>query len=236
MSGDTFSWYSIVPTLVGAGASIATTAVMFSINRSIDQKQKEKSRQLQDNAKAFSCAVKLMQIRAWHRVIKRAVDECFDETEVGAAADMDPGLKVVPLVGPTHLIEAFTSEELAIVLQSSGQTLVLELLNMRSNYEVAFEVVKEFNKIRSDFSSYASAQARSGSFLDGQHQQLDFDPKEQHKLEARIGLLNQILSEIISSGETDIPRVDGIILKFELAMRKKGMLLPDISSELGIQP
>lgn len=176
------------------------------------------------SARVFSCVTKLVQIRAWLRVVKRSVDECFEEANTPEMESMDPGIKVLPFVGSWAPVEAFSSSELALALGSGDSGLVEKLLNVRSNYEATFALVQAFTVNRKEFSSFMRDSAIAGIFRDGISAEVELDPSKQHAHDARVADLNQLVDEIIRSVENDLPDVEKVALRYVTAMRSKGGL------------
>jgi hypothetical protein len=191
---------------------------------------RQEDRNLFTTAKVMESVVKIGQIQAWFVALKRTVDCCFDDAEEPGKAGLDPGVKVVPIVLSSVLVDEFSAEELANCLRSGDIGLLEELLDLQSNYRVTFELVRFFNQERNEFNAFTMNNASTADLVGGLAAQLEFDPKHKHGLEVRVAQLNQLVSEVMESYTSGLVKSEAAMSRFTSAMNSiPGIKVPKVN-------
>jgi hypothetical protein len=157
------------------------------------------------SALAFSTQVKIAAGHAWSRSLKRSIDECFDDATAGPAVDLDPGVKVKPLVGAKAPNEVFTAEELSLLLETGDQGLVENLLGFQWRVGTVGALVEEFNVARRQYSSFVLENSLGGDFVDEHTGIVSLPGPTRHALDAQIAALNSMVGEFY----TELPELMG---------------------------
>jgi hypothetical protein len=227
-------WSAFYSTLIGAGVSIVTSLIVFIATFWLENRRSMKQRQIETvehlSVVAFSTTMKLVQIRAWLRAVRKGICECFEEANGTERENFEPGVKVQPLVGVPAAVEQFTPVELALALKSKDQGLLEKILEFQANYLVQFEMVGNFNDERSEYSKFVRDNAIAGEFIDGAAAKVVLPSGLEHAKDAFEVTLNQILGEIMSDLDLSITRSEETIVRFLSAIKSiKGIEAPIIS-------
>jgi hypothetical protein len=153
MAATEFSWWNIVPTVVGAGISIITTVIMFGVSERNERKKRKADSILKLEAFAFSAQTKLSSILAWYRAVSRSL-------EVASSEELNS------IVAPQSQVTEFSSDELFVAMKSGDVSLVGKLAAAHGNYMTAFELLHRFETKIVSIQSFADASALDRSSSD----------------------------------------------------------------------
>ena len=138
--------------------------------------------------------------------------------------NLDPGIKVTPIVGAQLVPEPISSEELSLALQSGDLGLLEKCLTLQSNFLVHFELMSLFSKERNALSSFIRENAIEGEFVSGSYAESKLDPKFAHRVDAMIVVLNQIVAEMIEGVESGSIMAKECVIRF----RQSVSLIPGV--------
>mgnify|MGYP005866546149 CR=1 FL=1 len=185
--------------LVGGAitAVIAIIGVAAERRWSHELRKKEKLETL--SALAFSIQVKIASSHGWLRSSSRAIDECFNDADAGPFENMEPGVKVKPLVGNPRPDISFSPDELALLLRTGDSGLAEKLLSFQWTVGTVGALLDSFNRSRIAFSRFAADSAVEAEFVDGPHAKISMAGRTRHAYEARIAELNTLVGELLTS-------------------------------------
>lgn len=207
-----------IDVLIGGGITIAVAVSAMVAEQRWARRQRMIERNAQRSASAFSAQVKIAQGHAWTRSVKRSIDECFAETSSSGADELDPGVRVTPLVGVDAPATSFSPEELSLALQSGDAGLLEELLSFQWNCRTHAQLLSEFNSARREYSEFVRDNAHDGEFVDGAYANVSMPAEKKHAMDARIADLNLVISCLIEGLEEQLRRSKEIMKRFQTAM------------------
>ena len=188
----------IAETVVGGLIAALSGAGMLWFERRGAKNDAKEEDLRQKAATAFAMTVKIHQMHAWSCAIKRKIDECFANVD-DPDGRIDPGLKVLPMLMPGIVPQAFSDSELSLAFSTKGSGLLEALLDLASSFHADLQVVRTFNEERKEYMSFVQSHAASGKFHSGDQAQVEISAAQTLADESRILILNQLVGIMIQA-------------------------------------
>ena len=193
---------SVVEVLLGGVlASMGGAGVMWLERRGLRQ---DKKLHLDDarSARVLGMVLKIQQMHAWNCVIRRVIDECF-ESAGDPQGEIEPGLKVLPIIIPAFEPEPFTPEDLALAFETKDTGLVEKLMAVATNFQANLQTLREFNALRKEFMNFTQENAQNGFFQEGDKARVSLSATLKHGFQSRVVMLNQLVGHLMEATEKD---------------------------------
>jgi hypothetical protein len=208
MAAD-FSWWNVVPTLVGGGISIATALLVFGLNQRSDRVKRDEERKKSDAMSAFVGLQKLMRTLESIENLARHIDRQFIEAIEVGDGNQEPASIVKPIIGASIIVEDLTAQESLFLAKSNGDLIshIWEIQQRARNNDF---IVQEYNKSRLEFDEFMTARATKITISEGTRISVEAAKEDAPHFEMRFGRLNQIVVPLIEALEEDritIPRI-----------------------------
>ena len=198
-----FSWWNVVPTLVGGAISLATTYLMFNKTQSTEREKREKENKKRLALSAFNGFRKLLEVSNGLENIKLHIDEGFEAAEKNGGLDLDPYIKILPFVGARGIYKDLVSEELFFLTKLKNSELISELdviIRRARNNEV---VIEKYSELRQDINSFLETRIGTDTSADGTLVSGTIATSDKVVLDLRGGLLNNVLGTLMEHLEAD---------------------------------
>jgi len=208
-----------VDVFIGGAITAAIALIGVVAERRWAHKLRKSEKLEEQSAIAFSAQVKIASAHGWLRSTYSAINECFSDAGVGTMSDLDPGVKVKPLVGNPPPAIDFTAEELALLLGTGDQGLTENLLAFQWTLGTIGELVAAFNRSRIEYSRFVADSASSGEFFDGANATIEMPTSTRHALDARIAELNTLVGELTTSLPESLQTSKLMMKRVESALR-----------------
>jgi hypothetical protein len=187
-----------VDVLIGGTITFLVAVFGVAMERRWANQIRKKERLERLSAIAFSIQVKIAAGHGWSRSVFRSIEDCFEDARNGPSEELDPGLKVKPLVGVRAPGETFSAEELSLLLETGDQGLAEALMAFQWRSATAGALLEEFNDARRQLSSFLSERMLEGEFLDEQTGRISLPASSQHAVEAQVASLNGMVGEFFT--------------------------------------
>lgn len=187
------------------GGLITFLVALFGVwaERKHARKEREKERLEVLSATGFSLQMKIATAHGWLNSTKASIDECFSDVAIGRFSDLDPGVKVKPLVGAACPEIDFSPQELALLLSAGDSGLVEKILSFQWNTRTTGALVAAFNVSRLDYSRFIADRAVAGEW-DGAAASVSMPIETEHARDARLAELNTLIAQILEQLEAGL--------------------------------
>jgi hypothetical protein len=176
-----FSWWNVIPTLVGGAISIATTAILFSANQRVERKKRAIESRKSEALRAFKGFWKLRNVANGLMNLELQIAQSYREADESGMEDALPFSKVKAFVGALEDYELLEIEEVVFLSRQKNIALLndIELIVRRARtIEV---VVIKYNDMKASFEEFIESHAEEIEVLD--------EPIVGSKLKGRLGVI-----------------------------------------------
>ncbi len=125
--GLDFTWWNIVPTLVGGAISLVTAITMFSFAQSVERKKRQAEKKSEEATSAFVGFRKLVVVAEALGNLDRELDNAFSHAENIGLENSEPCDKVRGLVGLSNRLEPLVAKELLFLNKAKRSELINEI-------------------------------------------------------------------------------------------------------------
>jgi hypothetical protein len=231
MTGE-FSWWSIVPTLVGGAISIATTVAVFRFNIRVDRTKREREQKKSAANRAFFGLMKLNRTLESIENLARHFDEQLAEAQSIGRGHLEPYDVYRALVGAPHPFDLVSAEEILFLTKGHGEMIarIGEIQQRATNNEF---IAREYASARRALDAFLLEHISTDSLVDGASLYLNVDSALKVKIDFQQGQLNQMIVPLIAALEEDRITVVTLIKEYiKLAKLEFGDDFPTKGLEL----
>ncbi len=214
-----FSWWSVVPTLVGGGISILTAVLMFGIGQATERRKRKEEKKKSDALDAFIGLQKLMRTLEATENLARHIDRQFIEAHKSGDDLNDPASIVKPILGAPIMIEDLTAQEVLFLVRGNEDLMskIWEIQQRARNNDV---IRSEYNRLRFAFDDFLESSAKEIRLLEGSRISASCGPSDVVRMEMRLGRLNQVIVPLVETLEKDRAAIPEVINKYIVAARE----------------
>jgi hypothetical protein len=219
LNASDFSWWSVVPTLVGGGISIATAILMFNLNQRTERSKREREKLKSDAMSAFVGLQKLMRTLESIENLARHIDRQFVEAREVGDDGGEPASIVKPIIGAPIVVEDLTAQEGVFLAKKNGELIsrIWEIQQRARNNDF---IVAEYNRQRLAFDDYLAAKATKITIVDGTRISAECESGDIPQIEMRFGRLNQIVVPLVEALEEDRRTIPTVIDEYIAVARE----------------
>jgi hypothetical protein len=219
----------VLDTLLGGFLAIAGGAAVFWLERRAAREDSRREKLELQGAKLLSMIVNIQQMHAWNTTIGRSIDECFESVD-DPNGEIEPGLKVLPIIIPDVAPRAFSSDELGFAFSTADTGLLEKLLSLATNFSANLQTLREFNEIRKGHMAFVQANATHGDFFDGEAASVEIPHAKKHQHESNVVMLNQLVALLLDSTTRDAKNCIETLERLRTAANSiKGLKVPIVS-------
>lgn len=211
-TGD-FSWWNIVPTLVGGVLSTTSAVGMFVLAQRQDRKKRAAERKSLAAMLAYAGLMKLMKTGNSLIVLARHIDQQFDEAREEGRIEEEPASIVKPILGAPVTIEDVTAEEAGFLAKTDAEliSLIWEIQQRARNNDL---MVETYNKFRQEYDLFLESKADGIKEIEGSVASYSLSGNDAKIAHMRIGKLNQIIVPLIAALDEDRKSIVTVIERY----------------------
>lgn len=226
-----FSWWSVVPTLVGGGISLATTFLMFGVAQSVDRSKRAKERKKEEAVTAFVGFWNLKALAEFLGNIDRELDEAFAQAG-DEVVHLEPSDIIKGFLSADEVFPEFSIKELMFLSRQKQTQMIADvdlLLKRARNVEAT---IKKYTALREGVEAMLEDRASKIVETDAGRSQATLSGRDAVVVNLRRGNLNQILGGLHVLLERDVPESKRLTETYlELARKEYGSDFPDFKLE-----
>ena len=213
-----FSWWTIVPTLVGGGISLVTTLFVQSRARGAEERRKTRDAKRLAAYDAYLALMKLVKTFEAIENLARHYDSLMDEAKAEGRGGGEPCDIYKALVGAGHRIDEVTAAEFFFLAAKHGE-LVRRIGEIQQRAINNVVLSQEYSRSRAEFDHFLLSVISEETVIDDSTISLKTSGEIKKKLDFQKGKLNQIIVPLIESLEEDRKSFNAIISDFIAAAR-----------------
>ena len=219
MSIEHFSWWNIVPSLVGGLMSAGSAVGMFYLAQRTERKKREAERRRQSAQAAFEGFWKLRAIAAGQINLNREITDQYIAAQHSDAEDMLPANKVVGMLGAPNGYEHLAATEYLFLIKQKKAELIAEIdlvVRRAMNNEVS---ANKYNELRVDFEEFVAQNADLVVPHAGTSASIELTGKAGAIADLKIRRLNNLLGQIEEHLDRDCKNSKKVVEDFLTAAR-----------------
>jgi len=191
---------------------LVSSVTVFSLAEWTERKKRDRERKIGQATDAFIGLQKLMSSLNLVENIARHIDREFRSAETDGMGVVEPAAIVRPIVGADREIEQLHAKEFAFLIDESGTlaSLVSEIQDRCMNTLAA---IKTFNDLKADYDRFSEEHAEVKEVV-GETASMHFDGRNSMIAQLKVGRMNLLLNDIISSLEEDRNQVKEVTEAF----------------------
>ena len=205
MPGAEFSWWSVVPTMVGAAMSILTTLAMFSLAQWTDRKKKEADKRKEGAIIAFEGFLKLKAVSEELGNQKRQIDEAFDEAREKGDTLKSPSKFVRGFVSAASGLQSLDAKQLVFLVKIKKAELMVDaelIVRRAQNVEAS---IRKYTELRDELQQFLSSNAEVISTGGDPRGQFGFSGKNAELAKIKVAALDELVLQIRAFLDKDAP-------------------------------
>ncbi|WP_170458647.1 hypothetical protein [Ruegeria arenilitoris] len=215
------NWATLIPTLVGAGISVLTTAVMFVLNQKVQNKKELQRKEAEAALNAYVGLQKLMNTANYLFMLNKHLATEFAEAQGAGNAEEEPALIVREFVGAPAEIQRVTPKDSAFLNSNSGFQLVAEIWQIESRAQNSEAAASTFNDVKREFSQFLHSIEDGIEIADSARLRFQLEGDDARRASVFIGQLNSLVGTLVHHLEEDTREVKRIVNEYVAAASMK---------------
>ena len=213
MSG--FTWWSVVPTLVGGGISALTTAIMFRLNQNSEAQKREVEGNRTAALRAFAGLNKFLHTVNLIENLRRFIDFSYNEASTENLPDQTPHETIGEIDFADFDFESVLPNEIAF-LGANAETRELTNLIWEGQLQARqiLAVVTRYNQELRDFWKFKESIILNRPPNDEIVDSIKLSSPEKAAFDNRAGTMNRLISKILEYLEGYCPKYRDVMEKF----------------------
>jgi hypothetical protein len=216
---EQFSWWNIVPSLVGGLMSAASAVGMFYLAQRTERKKREAEGRRKSAQAAFEGFWKLRAIAAGQINLNREITDQYIEARLSGAEDLLPANKVLGLLGAPNGYEHLAASEYLFLINQRKAELIAEIdlvVRRAMNNEVS---TQKYNELRIDFEEFIVKNADLVVPHTGTRASVELKGIAGSIADIKISRLNNLLGQIEEHLDEDCKNSKKVVEDFLMAAR-----------------
>jgi hypothetical protein len=210
-----FTWWSVVPTLVGAGISLFTTVVMFSVARFLDRREKLSTSRKKSALDAFLAFDKLQRAAAITINLSNTIDDEYREAHArGIDESREPHEFVRSLVFASDTPINIEISECLFLAKGNNLEFFAEICTFLRRVRTTEALVLQFNLEKQRFHDFLESLPHAVEGNTAVSTTYGLAGDDAKKAIPRVGRLNNILGMLIEGLEADKTTAKSLVEKY----------------------
>jgi hypothetical protein len=231
MSTAGFNWWTIVPTLVGAGISVLTTFIMFKVTQGVEQKKRDSDRRKKEIVGAFVTFWQLKALAEFLGNVDRQLDDAYAEVD-DDVTNLEPCDIIKGFLTADEVFPEFRIEDLVFLNRQKRTQVIADIDLLLRRARTVEATVKKYTELRQNLEGMLENLASTVEESETGRPLIAVPADAAAIINLRKGNLNQILAGLHELLEVDVPNSRMLTETFlDLARKEFGSEFPDFKLE-----
>ena len=213
-------WSSLIPTLVGAGLSILTTAIVFTLtqNASRNRDKAEFKREAAQNA--YVGLQKLMCTANCILGLKKHFDAEFESAREQGLETEEPAHIIRQVVGDSGTVEAVTAVESSFLAELKQFELISNIWQIESRARSSIKSADSINILKKEYDDFLMAVGAHARLHEGAVANIQLEGDNARVAHMHISKLNSVIGPLLQHLEEDSESVKVVVNDYVKAAKE----------------